>query len=116
MNDLVITRILDQVPGEILCEIADGTERSWARVSTTDWRILARGKRGTDRGRLGAASYSPDRNSVYAVFSTGGLVIFESESGESVRDFGRIGSFGNAPTQGVTFDPSGTLIQYSKGI
>lgn len=103
-----VLEVLAKNGKEFIACIDDGPNRTWARLSTETWQVLAKGKPAKEYGHLGRTAYSPDGSEVYAVYSFGGLVVFDAMDGtEKARhDAGR---FANAATLGATFDPSGSV-------
>lgn len=108
MKGVAVLEVLSQTEKEFIACIDDGPDRTWARISTDTWKVLAKGKPANEYGHLGRTTYSPDKNEVYAVYSSGGLVVFNAADGvEKARwDAGR---YANASTLGATFDPSGSV-------
>ena len=109
MNHAVLERVLAQAENEILCRIVDNRNRNWARISMDDWAVLAQGKLSKEFGHLGRAVYSPDQREIYAVYSGGGLVIFDAENGNEKVHHATVGHYFNAFTFGATFDPGGSV-------
>lgn len=108
MSGVAVLEVLARTGKEFIALIDDGPNRTWARLSTETWQVLAKGKPAKEYGHLGRTAYSPDGSEVYAVYSFGGLVVFDAMDGtEKARhDAGR---FANAATLGATFDPSGSV-------
>lgn len=108
-EEAVVERVLAQTGSEILCEIADDFDRNWARISTDTWAVQAKGRPSERYGHLGRAVYSPGQREIYAVYSGGGLVIFDAETGDEKAHHGKAGHYFNAFTFGATFDPGGSV-------
>lgn len=108
MKGVAVLNVLARNGKEFIACIDDGPDRTWARLSTDTWKVLAKGKPSKEYGHLGRTTYSPDKSEVYTVYSSGGLVIFNAEDGveKAHLDAGR---YANASTLGATFDPSGSV-------
>lgn len=109
MKHAVVERVFAQAENEILCEVVDNGNRNWARISTDTWTFLAKGKPSKEYGHIGRAVYSPGQREIYAVYSGGGLVIFDAENGNEKAHHGKVGHYFNAFTFGATFDPGGSV-------
>ena len=109
MQQTVLERVLAQAENEILCQVVDNRNRNWARISMDTWAVLAKGRLSKKFGHLGRAVYSPDHREIYAVYSGGGLVIFDAENGNEKTHHGKVGHYFNAFTFGATFDPGGSI-------
>ena len=109
MSHLVVEKIFVQLKNELLCQIVDDGDRNWARISTDTWTVLAKGKLPKELGHLGHAVFSPNGRDIYAVYSLGGLVIFNAENGDPKIHHRTVGGYFNAFTLGPTFDPDGSL-------
>lgn len=104
-----VERVCARDGKEMLCLIDDTGGETWARISTDTWEILAKGKPLREHGHIGPVKYSPDRSEIYAVYSSGGLVIYDAADGREKAHPGTFGRFANAFTLGATFDPSGSI-------
>jgi hypothetical protein len=113
MKHAVVERVLAQTDNEILCQVPDKWNRNWARISKDSWAVLSKGKPSKKYGHLGRAVYSPDQGEIFAVFSGGGLVIFDAENGNEKAHLGKVGHYFNAFTFGATFDPKGSVAMVS---
>jgi hypothetical protein len=108
MKGVAVLEVLARNEKEFIACIDDGPDRTWARISTDTWKVLAKGKPAKEYGHLGRTTYSPDKSEIYTVYSSGGLVIFNAADGveKAHLDAGR---YANASTFGATFDPSGSV-------
>lgn len=104
-----VERVYARDGKEMLCLIVEAGGETWARISTDTWEILAKGKPLGEHGHIGPVKYSPDRSEIYAVYSSGGLIIFDAADGREKIHPGKCGRFANAFTLGATFDPSGSV-------
>lgn len=109
MEQAVVERVFAQAENELLCQIVDGVNRHWARLSTETWTLLAQEKPSQTDGHLGWAGYAPGQREIYAVYAGGGLVIFDAENGYEMVQHRTVGHFFNAWTLGASFDPSDSV-------
>jgi hypothetical protein len=109
MEQVVVEQVFAQAENELLCQIIEGVNRNWARLSTQTWTLLAQGKLSRKYGHLGWAGYTPGQREIYAVYSGGGLVIFDAENGHEQVHHRTVGHFSNAFTFGASFDPGGSV-------
>ena len=109
----VVERVCARAEKEVLCVVDDGRDRTWARLATDTWELIAKGKPRPQDGHIGRVVYSPDQREIYAVFSSAGLVVFDAANGVEKAHFGRAGRYVNAFSLGATFDPGGTVAAVS---